>query len=221
MASTVVLVHTLPPLVAVFTRLSGDLLPGVRLLHILDEPLLERVKQRGGLAPDDTARLRTHVALAEGVGAQAVLVTCSSISPAVDGVRPGARIPVLKIDEAMVERAVASGNRVGVVATAITTLEPTRQALEVQAVALGRRAETELVFVDGALPALLGGDGATHDRLVKAAVLELAPRVDVVVLAQASMARVLDALPEAERPVPVLSSPHMALERLGQLLGGV
>jgi hypothetical protein len=40
----------------------------------------------------------------------------------------------------------------------------------------------------------------------------------MVVLAQASMARVLDVIPEAERPVPILSSPHLALERVRELL---
>jgi hypothetical protein len=38
--------------------------------------------------------------------------------------------------------------------------------------------------------------------------------VDVIVLAQASMARVLDVIPESERGVPILSSPHLALEQV-------
>jgi Asp/Glu/hydantoin racemase len=147
-----------------------------------------------------------------------VLVTCSTISPCVDDVRPHARIPVLKIDEAMIAEAVASGERLGVVATSATTLEPTRQLLQAEADRSGKRTQVELVLVDGALPALLNGDGATHDRMVKQAVLELARRVDVVLLAQASTARVLDVISEAERPVPILSSPHLALHRVRELL---
>ena len=72
--------------------------------------------------------------------------------------------------------------------------------------------------MEGALAALLDGDGAAHDRLVKDATLELSGRVDVVVLAQASMARVLEAFPEAERTAPVLSSPHLALGQVRRLL---
>ena len=48
--------------------------------------------------------------------------------------------------------------------------------------------------------------------------MRLMARVDVVVLAQASMARVLEGLPESERRVPVLSSPMLAMERLWSLL---
>jgi hypothetical protein len=73
-------------------------------------------------------------------------------------------------------------------------------------------------LVEGALPALLSGDGDTHDRLVRAAVDELSKSSDVVVLAQASMARVLTAIPAAERRVPLLSSPYLALAQVRTLL---
>jgi Asp/Glu/hydantoin racemase len=213
-----VLIHTVPPLVDVFNRLCAELLPGVRIMHILDEPLLERVSQRGRLATDDVARMVEHVAVAEQVGAGAVLVTCSTVSPCVDGVRPQAHIPVLKIDELMIAEAVALGTRIGVVATNATTLAPTRSLLEAQAQRVGKQIAVELVLVEGALPALLSGDGAAHDRLVRQAVLELGARCDIVILAQASIARVLAVIPEAERSVPVLSSPHLALVQIKTLL---
>jgi Asp/Glu/hydantoin racemase len=218
MTNKLVFIHTISPLLEVFSKLGEELLPGVQLVHILDEPLLERVRQRGRLAPQDSARLGTHVAVAEQTGANAVLVTCSTISPCVDDVRPEAGIPVMKIDEAMIAKAVAEGTNIGVVATAASTLEPTRRLLQAQADTIGKKIEIELLLVENALPALLSGDGTTHDMLVKEAVRELAQRADVIVLAQASMARVLDAIPEVDRQVPVLSSPHLALERVGQLL---
>lgn len=218
MGCKLVLVHTVSPLLDVFNKLGAEFLPESQLVHILDEPLLDRIRQRGNLASEDSARLQTHVAMAEHIGASAVLVTCSTVSPCVDDVRPKASIPVVKIDEAMITRAVMIGSKIGVVATAASTLEPTRQLLQAQADASGKEIETELVLVDNALSALLSGDGTTHDSLVKKAVLELAQRVEVVVLAQASMARVLEVIPEAESKVQILSSPHLALERVGQLL---
>ena len=213
-----VMIHTVSPLLDVFNRLGGELLPGISLSHILDEPLLERVRQRGQLTPEDSARLRTHVTVAEETGADAVLVTCSTISPCVDDVQPEVNVPVIKIDEAMIARAVAKATKIGVVATNETTLEPTHQLLQTQAEDANKEIEVELVLVENALAALLGGDGATHDQLVKEAVLELAERADVVVLAQATMARVLDVIPESERQVPILSSPHLALGQVGGLL---
>jgi Asp/Glu/hydantoin racemase len=216
--NTLVLVHTLSSLVDVFNKLGVELLPDVPLVHIVDEPLLERVRQRGHLASEDSDRLGAHVAVARQTGARAVLVTCSTISPCVDDVRSEAGIPVMKIDEAMIAEALAKGSKIGVVATNVTTLEPTRQLLQAQAGVTDKKIETELVLVENALPALLSGDGSTHDRLVKEATLELAHRVDVIVLAQASMARALDVIPTADCPVPILSSPHLALERARELL---
>ncbi len=218
MCKTLVLVHTVPPLIGVFTRLAQEILPGVRLLHVLDEPLLERVRLRGGADGDDVVRLAGHVDEAAAVGADAVLVTCSTVSPLVDRMRARAPLPVFKIDEALVAEAVRLGTRIGVVATNRTTLEPTRALLEAHAAAEAKAMQIELVFIEGALPALLAGDGARHDALVCTAVQELAARVDVLVLAQASTARVLEALPADGPRVPVLASPQMALRQVAALL---
>jgi hypothetical protein len=105
-----------------------------------------------------------------------------------------------------------------VIATNRTTLEPTRQLLLAEAARTGRQIDVELVMVEDALPALLNGDGAAHDRLVRQAVLDTGPRADVVVLAQASSARVLPVLAQDALGVRVLSSPHLALHQVARLL---
>jgi Asp/Glu/hydantoin racemase len=221
MQPTLVLVHTVPPLVNVFQGLVAELLPGVRLFHILDEPMVERVKRRGGLADEDAARLVQHVEAATAIGAEVVLVTCSTLSPVVDMIRSSAEIRVLKIDEAMIREAVNLGRRVGVIATAATTLEPTRDLLVAEAARQGKEVTPELVLVEGAIAALFAGNGESHDRLVAEAALSLAGHSDVVVLAQASMARALAAMPEDQRPAPILSSPHLALAQVRQLLANL
>jgi Asp/Glu/hydantoin racemase len=217
MGAKLTLIHTVPPLLNVFNQLGAILLPGVTLSHILDEPILARIRQRGHLAGEDTARLLAHVEIAQQTGANAVLVTCSTTSPCVDDIRAKVSLPVFKIDEAMIARAVNLGSRIGVIATSATTIDPTRQMLQAQAETVGKKIQVESVMVANALPALLNGDGSTHDHLVGEATLKLMPRVDVVVLAQASMARVLDVISPAERIAPILSSPYLALEQVSAL----
>jgi Asp/Glu/hydantoin racemase len=46
----------------------------------------------------------------------------------------------------------------------------------------------------------------------------MAKTVEVIVLAQASMARVVESLRPEDRPVPILSSPRSAIEHLASLL---
>jgi aspartate/glutamate racemase len=98
MNDKLVLIHTLSPLVDVFNKLGVGLLPGVQLMHILDEPILELERQGNGRTSEASTRLVTHVTVAERVGASAVLVTCSTISPNVDDIRSQANIPILKLE---------------------------------------------------------------------------------------------------------------------------
>lgn len=213
MTERLVLIHTVPPLIDVFTGLVRELLPGVEVKHILDEPLLEMVRRRGHLSDSDAGRLKDHVALAEQIGARAVLVTCSTISPLVDRVRPLSSIWVEKIDEAMIVEAVKEDGRIGVLATNQTTLFPTRLMIEEQARCSVVNVKIDERLVPDALNLLLEGDGGGHDRLVIDAIADLASRVDRIILAQASMARVLAALPN-KQTVPILSSPHLALAHI-------
>jgi len=218
MTKTVTLIHTLAPLIDLFNRLGKIYLPEVRIAHILDEPFLERIKNRGYLAQEDNQRLLTHVLEAQEIRSNLVLVTCSTVSPCVDNIRDQVKVPLMKIDDAMLNQAVHSGPRIGVVATASTTLEPTRLMLEKAAKSQGKSIELSMRHVEGALSALLVGDGERHDLLVKQAIEELIPEVNVVVLAQASMARVLDRMQDYDGKIPVLSSPHLALEQIKQFI---
>jgi Asp/Glu/hydantoin racemase len=216
-----VLVHTVPPLVDAFTGWCAELLPDTRLFHVLDEPVLERIRARGHRAPEDDERLAEHLAMAEAVGADAVLVTCSTVSLGVEAVRAACSIPVVAIDEAMVGEAVRLGPRIGLVATNVTTIEPSTTLLQQAARAAGLKVGVRPRLVDGALPALLRGETAVHDRLVADAVRAAALDADVVVLAQASMARVLAAMGDQPAPVPVLASPFLALREVARLLAAL
>lgn len=211
--------HTLPALAAVFSGLARELFPAdVEVFHIADEMLLKVVLAQGGLSPFIHRRVAEHVIAAEAAGASLVQVTCSSISPCVETSRPMAGIPVLKIDEPMVERALLLGGRIGIAATAPTTLKPTTELVWRKAQEAGQVVQVNPVLCEGAYAAMLAGDQARHDQIVAEAVLRLAERSDVVLLAQASMARVLDGLDPARLPCPVLTSPRLAVERARQIL---
>ena len=110
--ATLVLVHTIPGLVGDFARWCAEELPGVRILHVLDEPMLERIKLRGHDADEDDEHLLGHVQVAEAISAAAMLVTCSTVSRAVARVRDRATIPVFAIDDAMAREAVRLGERI-------------------------------------------------------------------------------------------------------------
>jgi Asp/Glu/hydantoin racemase len=219
MTRRLVFVHTVPSLVELFTRLSRELLPPeIEVWHIADEILLKVVLAQGGLSPFIHQRVGEHAAAAEQAGAKAVQLTCSSISPCAETARTMVHIPVLKIDEPMVDRALELGAHIGVVATAPTTLRPTSDLIRARAATAGKTVQVESRLAEGAYAALFGGDPERHDAIVREALRDLAQRNDVIVLAQASMARVADSLPADAQACPILSSPRLAVEHAGQVL---
>ena len=211
--------HTVSSLVGLFNDLSKELLPvGTEVFHIADELLLKTVMALGGLSPFIYQRVAENVVAAERAGATVVQCTCSSISPCVEAVRPLAGIPVFKIDDPMIEKAISMGRRIGVAATAPTTLKPTTELVHAKAAARKVDVKVDPLLCEGAFAALSAGDTATHDRIISQALRELMARNDVVILAQASMARVANSIPVDEQIVPILSSPHLAIEALARVL---
>jgi Asp/Glu/hydantoin racemase len=217
MPDQIAFIHTSPSMIPIFKALATELLPRAEIFNMVDESLLRDIIRDKGLSAGTAKRLAGHVLAAEQAGARYILVTCSSMGRAVEASRTLATATVLRVDEPMTEKAVSLGSRVGVIATLPSTLEPTVALIKSRAAESGKPIELIAMVVDGAFDAVISGDGAKHDALVGAALRELATKVDVIVLAQASMARVVDSLSPADKPVPILSSPRLAVERLASL----
>jgi Asp/Glu/hydantoin racemase len=213
------LLHTTHVVIPAFTKLAKEHLEGFDTFHMSDESLIRNTIAAGGLTENTIRRVSALVGLAHEGGADAVLVTCSSIGKATAMAREQHAFPVIRVDEAMADQAVLSAKRIGVAATLITTLQPTLELLRETAERCGRDVELFSALAVGAFEAISAGDAAQHDRLVLATLTELIPKVDVVVLAQASMARVAAMLP-AGGP-PVLSSPESAMRRARMALEAI
>jgi Asp/Glu/hydantoin racemase len=220
-STQIAFIHTSPSMIPVFKALATELLPpapGVNVFNMVDESLLCDIIGHGCCPPATAKRLVGHVTAAEQAGAQYILVTCSSMGRAVEASRALVASTVLRVDEPMADQAVRTGSRIGVIATLPSTLEPTVALIKARGSAAGKAVDVQSQVVEGAFQAVMSGDGAKHDALVGAALRDLGKKVDVIVLAQASMARVVDALPPNEKPVPILSSPRSAIEHLASLL---
>src|SRR5688572_21301647 len=135
------LLHTSATLVPVFQHLCAAQLPGVDVFNIADDSLIKDCIARGTLTPLTARRVLKHLESAEQAGADMILVTCSSIGPAVDAAAMMIGVPVLRVDQPMADRAVATGRRIGVVATLPTTLEPTAELIRRRAKNAGREIE--------------------------------------------------------------------------------
>ena len=212
------LIHTSATLVPVFAQLCKEKLPGVETFNIVDDSLVKNIREAGGITPVISQRVADYLKSAESAGAGQILVTCSSLGPAVEAGAKLVSVPTLRVDQPMADKAVATGRKIGVVATLSTTLEPTADLILRRAAIAGKKIELTSKLVEGAFEALMSGDAAIHDAKVATALKELSQSVDVIVLAQASMARVVETLSLKEKRVPILASPAIAVDYLATVL---
>jgi hypothetical protein len=121
----IAMLHTVSSLIPLFDGLAKQHLPHWQGFNMLDESLLRGTIRDGALSKMTMWRLTQMVQSAVEAGASAVVVTCSSLGPAVDAAQPFCQVPLFRIDQGMAEAAVTLGLRIGVLATLRSTLDPT------------------------------------------------------------------------------------------------
>jgi Asp/Glu/hydantoin racemase len=214
------IIHTTPATVDTMKALAAEMLPGSELVNFVDDSILPQLGQNGGNLAEVEERLIHYARFAEQVGADVILEACSSVGEVVAKMQSAVSIPIVRIDEAMAEQAVQRGNRLGVAATLPTTLQPTTRLLQAKAQIAGRQVEVEPFLIEGAYQKLMTGDRDGHDNLLVEKLQELAHNVDIVVLAQASMARVLPRLSAADQD-KILVSPRLAMEQVKNIVASL
>ena len=214
MTKRIAFVHTVGFLVEDFRARMRAELPTADCFHILNESLLQDLL-RGAPQPLVYRRVVDQIVLAADAQPDLIVVTCSSTSPAVDIARRLVPQPILKIDDPMAAQAVRSP-RIGLLCTAASTVEPSGALLHAHAAEQGRDITIKTVLRPEAYQALVAGDRARHDAILYQAAGEISNEVDVLVLAQASLAHLRDAL-AADLGCPVLASPPLLMREIVRL----
>ncbi len=183
----IVLLHTAESNAAVFNAAATELnIPSAFLHHHVRADLLQACEQAGGL----TADISQHTAdcllqLAEH--ADAVLLTCSTLGPAAAQAAAHSEVPILRVDRALAETALAAEGKISVLYAVETTQGPTAELFA--GLQGDKPAEIDFVWVAGAWERFKQGHGAAYLQLIAAAA-DNAYRAGAktVVLAQSSMA---------------------------------
>nr|WP_246698552.1 MULTISPECIES: aspartate/glutamate racemase family protein [unclassified Rhizobium] len=190
--------HTAKSNIAVYEAAAKALgLPEGTLRHHVRADLLLAAEKLGRLTDEisaETAALLWHLA----EDADAVVLNCSTLGPAVSKVAAGAGAPIIRADAALAEQAVKAGGKVLVLCTVETTIIPTTALFEAAAKATG--AEIEVRLVPGAWTHFRSGDlRASIADAVREAHGEGAV---TLTFAQASMTGAVDLLSDGiERPI--------------------
>jgi len=214
MPKTICVVQTSTVSCTEISALSKEYLPGVKYIEIIDSTLIDEVVASSGVTPKVRQRLLTYYKYAEDYGADLILNQCSSVSEVVELGRQIVSIPIVKVDEPMMTKAVWSGSKIALVATVRTTVGPSRRLLDSIGTKEGKDITVTEYLEDGAMLALMAGDRDKHNAVLLKAIEKAADENDVVVLAQGSMTAILPLIGHISKPV--LTSPRLAFEYLSQ-----
>lgn len=163
--------------------------PEVRLTTLVDETLIHDIIHAGSITPALEQRFMALLQAAQATACDAIFCTCSSVGELVDKAKEQQQTPIIKIDKFMIRQAVTECERLAIIATLNTTLEPTLRLVQKAADEAGRSVVLEKGLAKGAFEAVVRGDTTTHDRLIMETSHQLQDHVDGMILAQGSMAR--------------------------------
>ena len=209
MDQTLSFLHTSPVHIPTFRALLADLAPDILARHVVDENLLSEARASGGVTPELRKRIEGTLLAMEGLGATVIVCTCSTIGAVVEELNGSMSATLLRIDRPMAREAVARGKHVVVAATLASTLEPTRALISSAARQAHKQVEIIDLLCDKAWNYFEQGDQQAYLQEVASQLERAATSGDVIVLAQASMARASEFY--TDLPVPVLTSPRSGL----------
>ena len=207
------------------------MLPGVKIINVGNEAVqlnfMQAHSRRIACPPQINIDLFCKYAkdLYDLYQVDAVLISCSTMNRAFKQVSDTMKplgVPVIQIDEAMMEQAVNTEGKILVIATHGPTVKSTQDLLRETADRLGKKVDFVGATVEEAFELLSQGRIDEHNQDIAQAIrnVQNQDKVDIVVLAQLSMSVFSFTFPEPlqEFGVPVLNSGQTGFARAGDIL---
>lgn len=209
----IVLLHATPVAMQPIQSAFAELWPEAETVNLLEDSLsADRAKEGDAVSERMIERFAELGRYAHGIGADAILVTCSAFGPAISRLSDELPIPVLKPNEAMFKDALEHGGNIGMLATFGPSVPTMTEEFEQYVAQTESSASLRTLLVNDAMDSLRGGNAERHNSLIAARANELAD-CDVLMLAHFSSSRALD-LVTSKVDVPVLTAPHSAVKEL-------
>lgn len=213
------------------TFFGKKILPGVKVINVGNEAVQLNFMEAHHRGEDCPPQINIDLFSSYAVDlfhlqkVDAVLISCSTMNRAFRQVSKKMKefnVPVVQIDEAMMEEAVNSNGKILVIATHGPTVQSTQDLLEETADRLNKKVDFVGATVEEAFEKLGAGDIEGHNKIIKRAIEEnlSKEKVDVVVLAQLSMSVFSFSHPDPVKDfgVPVLNSGETGFRQVGEIL---
>ncbi|MFV0321934.1 MAG: aspartate/glutamate racemase family protein [Alphaproteobacteria bacterium] len=210
---SVALVHSVKILANSFDQQLKEYLDEeVKIHNLWDDFLANNPNEIGEFTIGNQNRLFYDIKSAELTGADLIVVTCSTLTPIVNLIRPFVRVPLISIDDEMTRRAVNQGENLLILATAASTKDPLTKRLNAEAAKIGKKVSIDFLSNADAFQAMKALEMQKHDEFLRDTAKNIT-NYDCIILAQASMAH-LDKDIEKISNITTLSSIALCLEQI-------
>lgn len=217
-AHRIFLIHAVPVAMDPVRAAFATDWPEAEIVNLLDDSLSTDRARDNDLAPSMFDRIQMLTTYALEAKADGILFTCSAFGAAIMRAAQSSPVPVLTPNEAMFEKALECGSRIGMLATFAPSVAGMESEFHAAAMTRGQKAQIETELEPEAMVALRSGDAARHNELLAARATAL-KGCDAIMLAQFSTSRAARAVAEAVSK-PVLTSPGAAVAKLRAILRG-
>ena len=195
-------------------------IPQVQIMHLCDDTIQrDNIKAGAGVIPKvNYFKFAQYAHNLEEAGVDLILLACSTFNYAAELGRPLVDTPIAQIDRPMMEKAVRTGKKIGMLATLVTTVPSSERLLDIAAAEAGVEIERKTVLCSEAFEAYSKGDIQLHNKILMEAIDELSDEVDCIVMAQLSMSALAPYLKETR--VPVYNSGETCFIKVREILEG-
>jgi Asp/Glu/hydantoin racemase len=215
----IILLHTVRVMYLTFEqRLRAVLTSEVKIDNMLDTFFASNANEIGEFSQANLDRLYMALKSAELTGADLIAVICSTLTPHVEKIAPLIGTTVITIDGRLGQTAIGYGDRIQVLASAQSALEPTTRLIRRAAAESGRSVEIDGRYNLKAFSSMMSGDLTIHDEELAKMAAEVKDK-DVIVFAQGSMEHMAKKVSEISG-LPVVTAPSLCIEEIKERIQG-
>jgi aspartate/glutamate racemase len=193
-------------------------IPEVDIMHLCDDTIQrDNIAAGVGVIPKvNYYKFAQYAHNLEEAGVDVIMLACSTFNFSAELARPMINTPIAQIDRPMMELAVKTGKKIGLLATLSTTVPSSERLLKIAADEAGKEIEIKTVLCSEAFEEYLKGNFEKHNEILLKAIDDLSDEVDCIAMAQLSMSKL--ALYLTDTKVPVYNSGDTGFERVLQML---
>ena len=203
--------HPSPYMVDELDVLLSQHAPELEVENVIIPELLDTAMQTG-ITKDLRAQVEAAISKIPSRPKCVILCSCSTFGGCAEEMQSLTENSVIRIDRPMAELAVDTGQNIGVAAAVESTIGPTKDLLHSVAEAKGKHVNLHEILCSSAWERRQHNDKTGYIDEIVSTLENASSCVDVMVLAQGSMAPAVERLNHL--PIPVLSSPLLAVERV-------